>query len=95
MKELSKEELKKIAYNCNKATFLIEKQQIGKITLREKMELRIHLAGCSICVIYMQQSLIINQMARKMFISDYSQLKLDEGFKERLQQRINNQLEKS
>jgi len=43
----------------------------------------------------MQQSLIINQMARKMFISDYSQLKLDEGFKERLQQRINNQMEKS
>ncbi|MGK9128405.1 hypothetical protein M1D52_20520 [Olivibacter sp. SA151] len=95
MKELSEAELKKIAYNCRKATFLIEKQQIGKITLREKMELKIHLTGCSICVTFMQQSAVINQMARKLFPSDYKELKLDEGFKEQLQKRINNQLDEN
>ncbi|MDM8172834.1 MULTISPECIES: hypothetical protein [unclassified Olivibacter] len=95
MKELSEAELKKIAYNCRKATFLIEKQQIGKITLREKMELKIHLTGCSICVTFMQQSAVINQMARKLFTSDYKELKLDEGFKEQLQKRINNQLDEN
>lgn len=95
MKELSKEELRKIAYNCKKATFLIEKQQIEKITLREKLELKIHLAGCSICITYMQQSLIINQMAKKMFKSDYGELELDEEFKEQLKQKINNQLDKN
>ena len=95
MKELTEAELKKIAYNCKKATFLIEKQQIGKISLREKMELKIHLAGCSICVTFMQQSALINQMAKKLFHSDYTQLKLDEGFKEQLQKRINNHLEKN
>ena len=95
MKELSEAELKKIAYNCRKATFLIEKQQIGKITLREKVELKIHLTGCSICVTFMQQSAVINQMARKLFTSDYKELQLDEGFKEQLQKRINNHLEKN
>ena len=95
MIELSKAELKKIAYNCKKATFLIEKQQIGKITLKEKMELRIHLTGCSICVTYMQQSAIINQMARKLFNSDYRELKLEQGFKEQLQQRINEQFDRN
>ena len=92
MKELSKAELKEIAFNCKKATFLIEKQQIGKITLKEKMELKIHLAGCSICVTFMQQSAVINQAARKLFNPDSMELKLDEGFKEQLQQQINNQL---
>lgn len=95
MKELTEAELRKIAYNCRKATFLIEKQQIGKIALREKMELKMHLAGCSICVTFMQQSAVINQMARKLFNSDYRELKLDEGFKEQLQKRINNQLDQN
>lgn len=95
MKELSEAELKKIAFNCKKATFLIEKQQIGKITLREKTELKIHLAGCSICVTFMQQSAVINQMARKLFHSNYTELKLDEGFKEQLQKQINNRLDKN
>lgn len=54
-----------------------------------------HLAGCSICVTFMQQSAVINQMARKLFNSDYRELKLDEGFKEQLQKRINNQLDQN
>ena len=95
MKELTEAEFKKIAYNCKKATYLIEKQQIGSITVREKMELKIHLAGCSICVTFMQQSAVINQMAKKLFHSDYAELKLDEGFKEQLQKQINNQLDKN
>ncbi|SDZ81350.1 hypothetical protein [Pedobacter hartonius] len=95
MKELNESELKKIAYNCRKATFLIEKQQIGQITQREKIELKIHLAGCSICVTFMQQSAVINQMARKLFTAGYTELKLDDGFKEQLQKRINTQLEKN
>lgn len=92
MKELDEAELKKIAWNCRKATFLVEKQQIGNITGREKMELKIHLAGCSICVTFMKQSAVINQMGRKLFAPDSRELKLDEGFKQQLQKQINNQL---
>ncbi|WP_353718294.1 hypothetical protein [Dyadobacter sp. 676] len=95
MKAFTEADLKKIAYNCKKATFLIEKQQIGNITMREQMELKIHLAGCSICVTFMKQSAVINQMAKKLFSSDYAGLKLDKGFKEQLQNRINNHLDKN
>jgi hypothetical protein len=95
MKELSEAELKRIAYNCRKATFLIEKQQIGKITLREKLELRLHLTGCAICVTFMRQSALINQMAKKLVNGDSNALKLDEGFKEQLQKQINNHLDQN
>lgn len=95
MKELSETELKRIAYNCRKATFLIEKQQIGKITLREKLELRLHLTGCAICVTFMQQSAVINQMAKKLVNMDSNALRLDEGFKKQLQKQINNHLDQN
>lgn len=95
MKELTEAEIKKIAYNCRKATYLIEKQQIGKITLREKLELKVHLTGCAICVTFMRQSAVINQMARKLVNADSNTLKLDEKFKERLQKRINTHLDKN
>ncbi len=88
--------LKKIQYNCRHATFLIEKKQIRKLTLYEKMELRIHLAGCSVCKIFQQQSIIINQMVRSVFKNDEtsSSLKLDDPFKKALQERIEAELRK-
>lgn len=94
MKKPDKTELRKIAYNCKKATYLIEKQQIAKITLREQLELKIHLATCSICVTFMQQSAVINQIARKMFHPDKADLKLEDDFKMNLQKRIDDQLGK-
>lgn len=93
MKELSEAELKEIAYNCRRATFLIEKQQIEDLSFREKMELKTHLSGCSICITFMQQSVAINQMARKIFYTDYRELKLDDRFKDQLQLRILKQLD--
>ncbi len=36
-------QLKKIQYNCKKATFLIEKKMLSRITFREHIELRIPL----------------------------------------------------
>ena len=87
------DEIKKIAYNCRKATFLIEKKQLETLTLREKLELKIHLAGCSICRTFQQQSIMINQMVKDMFSSSQPQeIKLDETFKNELQERIKEKL---
>lgn len=86
--------IKKIAYNCRKATFLIEKQQISSITLREKIELKIHLAGCSICKIFQQQSMLINKMVGKHLADQHKDLVLDRDFKARLQQKISEKLHK-
>ncbi|WP_316802984.1 hypothetical protein [Pedobacter nototheniae] len=92
---MKESEVKKIAYNCRKATFLIEKQQLTSITLREKMELKIHLAGCIICQTFMQQSITINKMVHNLFhSSNRTDLKLDKQFKEDLQEVINERINK-
>lgn len=89
-------EIRKIAYNCRKATFLIEKQQIASITIREKLELKIHLAGCSICRTFMEQSIAINKMVHDLFHSpNRTDLKLDDRFKEELQEIIDEKLDKN
>ncbi|WP_316847096.1 hypothetical protein [Pedobacter psychrodurus] len=88
-------EIRKIAYNCRKATFLIEKQQLTAITIREKLELKIHLAGCSICRTFMQQSITINKVVRNIFQSSArTDLKLNAHFKEELELIIKEKLDK-
>ena len=92
---MEESERKKIAYNCKKATFLIEKKQIGSISMREKMELKIHLAGCSVCRIFEQQSITINRLVHDLFHEPNPDelIKLDENFKKELQHRINEKLD--
>ena len=88
--------LKKITHNCQKATFLIEKKLIGRITLREHIELRIHLFGCSVCGIYQGQTKKISEVVRQMFNSSATRDKyLDDSFKKGLQERIADELKKN
>ncbi len=89
------DELTKIAYNCRKATHLIEKKQIEGLSLREKLELKIHLAGCSVCRTYERQSIAINRMVRELFHSSKATvIKLDENYKKQMQERIEKELNK-
>ena len=83
--------LKKIAYDCRKATLLIEKQQLGRLTLQERTELIIHLTGCSVCRLYQQQSIAINAMIKKILLTG-SPHKLNADFKNILQQQIDERL---
>jgi hypothetical protein len=81
--------LNKIIYNCKQATFLIEKRQIKKLSFREEIELRIHLAGCGMCVLYNKQSRVINDMVQQLFHDSLkNELKLDDVFKADLQAKI-------
>lgn len=87
-------QLKKIRYNCKEATFLIEKKQLTGLTVREKIRLKIHLAGCAMCRTFQQQSMIINRTVKVLFHSSHTEAKLDEYFKKDLQDRIEEQLGK-
>ncbi|QNN40213.1 zf-HC2 domain-containing protein [Pedobacter roseus] len=87
-----KSALKNIIYNCNQATFLIEKKLAGKITASETLQLRIHLAGCSVCKIYQQQSILINQVFVGFNNEDF---KLDEAFKKTLKENIEKEINKN
>lgn len=80
--------LKRIIYNCKKATLLIEKKELGRISLREQFELRIHLVGCEFCRIYKKQSRAINVMVRELFNQATKENHLSEEFKKELQERI-------
>ena len=88
--------IKKIQYNCKKATFLIEKKMISKITFRETIELRIHLLTCGVCRLYQEQTGKINEMVRQLFNASASKdVKLDEDFKKDMQERIEEELNKN
>jgi len=88
--------LKRVIYNCKKATQLIEKKEMANLTLKEAFELRLHLFGCSFCRIYKKQSAVINQMVRQLFHdSSRTGTKLDESFKQELQHRIEDELNRN
>ncbi len=95
MKEPNKNKLKQLSYNCKHATFLIEKKQIGKLTLREQFALKFHLAGCSVCRIFLNQSLTINRMVKRLFQgNEVGDLTLEDNFKKDLQEQINQYLDR-
>ncbi|AYL98069.1 hypothetical protein [Mucilaginibacter celer] len=85
--------LNKILNNCKQATFLIEKKQIKRLSFREGIELRIHLAGCGLCQLYDKQSHIINSMVQQLYHDTFkNELKLDDTFKADLQARIEREM---
>jgi ribosomal protein S3AE len=86
------DKLKKIAYNCRKATLLIEKQQFAPLTTAERVELKIHLAGCSVCRIFQQQSITINKMMKELFNHRTAQSRLNNDFKQSMQEIINKKI---
>lgn len=93
MEKNTQTNLEKIAYDCKKATFLIEKKQGGQLTGRDKLELKIHLAGCYICRIYEQQSLLISQMMRNFIQNEAAtEIKLSDDFKKALATQIANKI---
>lgn len=95
MENLTDQEKADMLDNCKKATFLIEKQQTGKIDLKERLELEYHLNICDMCTTFKKQSSVINQFVKKMFNPVKTQPKLDDQFKEQLQKRIDEKLEQS
>ena len=90
-------ELKKILYNCKKATLLVEKRAFSKITFREEIELRIHLLGCSACLLYKKQSKMINDKIQKLYNgegNDAEAYQLNDADKKRMQDKIEKELNK-
>ena len=91
MNGMNKDELKKVAYNCRKATMLIEKKLLTPITKREQLELKLHLAGCSVCRLFEQQSIKISHLYKSLFSSPAGN-KLDDSIKSSLQHKIDEKL---
>ncbi len=86
---------RKIANNCEKATFLIEKKQFESISQKDNLELKIHLAGCAVCRTYQLQSKRIHKITQHI-LNDKSAATstLDEDVKKKMQLSIENALKK-
>ena len=85
--------LKKIIYDCRHATFLIEKRQYRALTIRERIELAIHLSGCRVCRLFQRQSRWITRMLRSLFhYAESQESRLNDEFKQQMQQKINERL---
>jgi predicted anti-sigma-YlaC factor YlaD len=57
------------------------------------MQLAIHLAGCSVCRLFQRQSRWINRMVRDLFhYADSQEIRLNDEFKQQLQEKINERL---
>lgn len=85
--------IKKIQYDCRHATYLIEKRQHTMLTIRERLQLTIHLSGCSVCRLFQQQSRWISRTLRTLFHSAQDQESgLSDEFKQQLQQQIDDRL---
>jgi len=85
--------IKKIQYNCRHATLLIEKRQEKPLTLKERVHLAIHLAGCSVCRLYLRQSRVIGRALQHLFgRSGERGYTLDEQVKQEMQKKINERL---
>lgn len=54
-----KQLMRKIMLTCEKSTLLIVKEQEGKITFREKLQLRMHLLACRFCRLFKKQNAFI------------------------------------
>lgn len=57
--------MSKIMLPCKKASELIDKKQIGQLTFKEKIQLKMHVSMCSICAMYEKQSSIIHHLIIK------------------------------
>jgi len=87
--------LRKVQYNCKKATYLLDKKLTDSISIRDHIELYIHLLGCSVCKLYAKQTRVISEMVKQLLhISEPTPAKLDDDFKKMLQDRIESELNK-
>lgn len=89
--------LKNTIYNCKQATFLIEKKQIKKLSIREVIFLKIHFIQCSVCKLYEKQSQVIGRMVRQLFhdATQQAETHLPDEVKNNMQERINEELNKN
>ncbi len=74
--------MKEVNITCKKATLLISMKEEGKLSFAQKIQLRMHLAVCSMCKLFEKQSLFISKNARHLH--EHSHTPLSSNSKERM-----------
>ena len=86
------EELKNIIRNCKEATLISLKKEQGKITIKERIKLSIHLLYCDACKQFIKQSAIINKAMKQIHqkLHQHPTHTLSAEAKEKLQRQLDN-----
>ena len=58
--------MSKMMLSCKKATELIEKQWVVRLSMQENIQLKMHTTMCSACKEYQKQSEIIERVLERM-----------------------------
>ena len=58
--------MNKIMLSCDKATYLITRNEFEKLNYTKKMQLSMHLAGCKYCRRFAEQSKYITEQLNKL-----------------------------
>jgi hypothetical protein len=82
--------LKKIIYNCKQATLLSLKKEEGRASVKERIQLWVHLLYCVFCRRFVQQSKHINHAMHHLAQQQGQQPvhQLPESLKATLQQQL-------
>lgn len=88
MKKTLMKGMNKVMLSCDTATYLITRSEYGSISPLEKMQLKMHLAGCKYCRRFASQSKYISAQIRKMKDPAHPVVKLDSEQKEKLEKAI-------
>jgi len=67
-----------VMLSCKKATELIEKKLLTKLSFGEKVQLKMHESLCDACTAYEKQSKLMDQLLSKHIHSDGDSNKSDE-----------------
>ena len=59
-----------LVLSCKKATTLIEKKLLVKLSFKEEVQLKLHKSMCSACTAYEKQSKKIDEIFHKQIIGD-------------------------
>lgn len=82
--KMMKKTMNIIMLSCKKATELIEKKLVTKLSSVEKIQLKMHTAVCSKCSTYENQSEVIEKCLAQIHQTDGEILKLSSEKKEQI-----------
>ncbi len=78
----------KMMITCEQASFLIDKEQYTPLSVKEKLDLKLHLFTCKFCRLYKVESHIVNNELKKIFTFNETELKLSEEQKQRIIEKL-------
>ena len=79
--------MKYLMLNCSEATLLMAKKEEGKLSLKERIQLALHVSMCSLCRKFEKQSLLIGYESKHV----HAEEKLSHPVKERIKRLIDEQ----